>query len=77
MSNEHLNNLDLTMCISKYLISVIQGKSFPVKLTISAQLISQRGPMRIQQCHTMSPNLYWCHGMRHLVLDFSFGQRRT
>jgi len=38
MSNEHLNNLDLTMCIPKYLISVTQGKSFPVKLTILAQL---------------------------------------
>ena len=49
MSNEHLNNLDLTMCIPKYLISVAQGKSFFVKLTILAQLISQRGPIRIQQ----------------------------
>jgi len=35
------------MCIPKYLISVTQG--FPVKLTIVVQLISQRGPMRIQQ----------------------------
>jgi len=51
MSNEHLNDVDLTICIPKYLISVTEGKSFPVELTtpILAQLISQRGPIRIQQ----------------------------
>ena len=49
MSSEHLNNLHLTTCIPKYVISVTQGKSFPAKLTILAQLISQRGPIRIQQ----------------------------